>query len=490
MKTSKTRYAALLLVLLLLLSALSGCAPAGGQATSLPQPTQAAAKAIQFTDDDGREIALDAPCSRIISLYSAHSENLYSLGAGDRLIGGADTSIYPPETRLLPVFDYDADPETVIAADPDLVLIRPFITRRAPEFVQALESAGITVVSLYPERYEDFDAYIHKLAQLTGTEDEAQRQLALFHARIDEITKLTDTAPEKQTIFFESTETNLRTVTDDSMAARAIAFAGGVNIAEGAKPVEEGSSIASFGDERVLELADKIDVYVSQRGAMNAGGNLHSILIRPGFDTIKAVKDGRVFVINEKLISSPTFRFYKGVRELARYLYPELLDDLSSYETDETATKRDFANILVRELHIPIYVTSSSKYYETDTEGHIYGLFEDVTWQDEDFDAVETAAMGGYLPYAQEGDRQLFEPEAPVTRDMLAKAVFILGDFKQTEQHTSIADLDQCEKANLVQILVDNGIFDLNGGKFERQRTVSKNEIIRALSFVSYAVSD
>lgn len=489
MKTSKTRYPALLLTILLLLSALSGCA-SGGQAAPSAQPVQAAPKAIQFTDDDGREIALDAPCSRIISLYSAHTENLYALGAGDRLIGGADTSIYPPETRLLPIFDYDADPETVIAADPDLVLIRPFITRRVPEFVQALESAGITVVSLYPERYEDFDAYIRKLALLTGTGDEAERQLALFHTRIDEITRLTGTAPERQTIFFESTETNLRTVTDDSMAARAIAFAGGVNIAEGAEPVEEGSSIASFGEERILELADRIDVYVSQRGAMNAGGNLHSILIRPGFDTIRAVKDGRVFVINEKLISSPTFRFYKGVRELARYLYPELLDDLSVYETDEPATKRDFANILVRELHIPIYVTSSSKYYETDTEGHIYGLFEDVTWQDEDFDTVETAAMGGYLPYTLEGDRQLFEPEAPVTRDMLAKAVFLLGDFKQTERHTPIADLDQCAKANLVQILVDNGVFGLNGGKFEPQRTVSRNEIIRALSFVSYTVSD
>lgn len=89
-----------------------------------------------------------------------------------------------------------------------------------------------------------------------------------------------------------------------------------------------------------MALADEIDVYVSQRGAMNAGGNIHSILIRPGYNTIKAVKDGRVYIINEKLISSPTFRFYKGVRELARYLYPDLMDDISAYQNDEAATKR------------------------------------------------------------------------------------------------------------------------------------------------------
>ena len=468
----------------LLAGILTGCS---GQTGQNKQQTDAA---IQFTDDDGRRVALDAPCKKIISLYSAHTENLFTLGAGDSLIGVSDTSIYPPETQKIHVYDYEDDPETIIAADPDLVLIRPFITRKVPGFVKAIEAAGIPVVSLYPEKFDQFDAYINKLALLTGTEKTAEKQLALFHKNIDAITQLTGKATKKQKIFFESTEVNLRTITDDSMAANAINFAGGINIAAGAKPVEEGSSIASFGEERLLSLADQIDVYVSQRGAMNAGGNLHSILIRPGFDTIKAVKDGRVYVINEKIISSPTFRFYKGVRELARYLYPDVMDDISPYGRDAAATKRDFANIMVRQLHIPLYVTSSSKYYKTDTKGHIYGMFKDVTWKDDDFDYIETAAMGGYIPYTEKGDQQFFKPEDPVTREMLAKAIFLLGDFTQQEHSKAIADLEECENGNIVQILVDNGIFTLEGGKFEPQRTVTCNEIIDALSHVSYTISE
>ena len=385
----------LLVATLLLAGTLFGCT----QTEISDAETQPTKAAIQFTDDDGRKISLDAPCTRIISLYSAHTENLFSLGVGNLIIGVHDTSIYPPETQKIPIYDYNDDPETIIAAEPDLVLIRPFITRKVPEFVQAIEMADIPVVSLYPEKFDGFKDYINKLALLTGTENTAAEQLDLFYKNIDDITALTKNITKKQNIFFEATEVNLRTITEDSMPAHAIAFAGGINVAAGAEPVKENSSIASFGEERILALADEIDVYVSQRGAMNAGGNLHSILIRPGFDTIKAVRDKRVYVINEKIISSPTFRFYKGVREMARYLYPDVMDDLSSYQNDKAANKRDFANIIVRQLHIPIYVPSSSKYYQTDTKGHIYGMFNDVTWQDDDFDYIETAAMGGYIPY-------------------------------------------------------------------------------------------
>lgn len=351
--------------------------------------------AISFIDDEGRQINIDSPCERIISLYSAHTENLYVLGAGDKIIGVHSTSTYPAEAAFLDVYDYRADPEKVIAADPDLILIRPFITRKSPNFVSALESAGILVVSLYPENFDKFDDYIEKLAMLTGTDKKAQQELAKFHRNIEAITAQTGSITDKQSVFFEATENNLRTITPDAMPAIAIGLAGGINVAFDAVSMEEGSSIASFGDERILSLADEIDVYVSQRGAMNAGGNERTIISRPGFSSIKAIEAGRVFLINEKIISSPTFRYYKGVKELARYMYPGVMDSLEDYMKDIEATRRDFANIVVMSRHLPIYIPSSSKYYKEEHKGHTYGMFEDISWTDEDFDYIETAVLSG-----------------------------------------------------------------------------------------------
>ncbi|MDR1598885.1 MAG: ABC transporter substrate-binding protein [Oscillospiraceae bacterium] len=436
--------------------------------------------AVSFIDDDGSEVSLDQPARRIISLYSGHTECLYYLGMGGSLIGAHSTSTFPPEAAYLPRFDYNADPEIIIAADPDLVISRPTITRRVPELIEALGKAGIPVVSLYAETLDGFDEYLRRMAALTGAGGAAETVLADFHARLDEISELTARFEPKARVFFESTETELRTVTSDSMAGMAIRMAGGVSVAGDAPPVTEGSSIAAFGAERILELADDIDVYISQRGAMNAGGDEHSISIRPGFQAVKAIREGRIYLISEKIVSSPSPRYPTGVMELARYFYPERMNGLEAYSGPEPATKRDFANIVFRAKRLSVFVPSSSKYYETDHAEHMYGLFEDVTWRDPDFDVIETCVQAGFIGY----DGAMYNPDAPVTRDELARTVFVSGDFAARDARVDIADLDACANGRITQTLVDNGVFALEEGYFHPEREVTKDEIIAALGFV------
>lgn len=440
--------------------------------------------AISFVDDDGININMDKPGERIISLYSAHTENIYYLGAESKLIGAYKTCTYPPDAAFLERFDYNGDPEAIIAANPDLVIIRPFVRKKAPDYVKAIENAGITVVSLYPDKFEEFDDYINKLAMITGTTEKAQPLLNNFHKELDDIKNTTALISNIQTIFFESTETNIRTITPDSMAGIAIEYAGGNNIAKDTKPIEKGSSIAEFGEEKVLMNADNIDVYVSQRGSMNSGASEQGISERAGFDTIKAIKAGRFYTINEKIISSPTFRYVKGVRELARYLYPDVMDDITPYQNNSTATRSDFANILFRYLHIPIFVPSSSSYYQTEQKGHTFGMFDDVKWQDEDFDSIEACVESGYIEGFKENDKEYFNPSEMVSRDELAQAIFVIGDFSSKDANTYISDIDKSKHQRIVQILVDNGIFELNNGKFEPERQVTNNEILKALEYV------
>jgi iron complex transport system substrate-binding protein len=276
---------------------------------------------ISFIDDDGMGVSLDKPCRRVISLYSAHTENLFAIGAGDALIGGHTTCVYPPEAAAFAVYDYNGDPEYIIAAEPDLVLTRPFIRRHSPSYIAEIERAGIPVVSLYAESLGDFDSYIRKLALLVGAEAEAENQLARFHQGLDQARAIAEGIAEKQRVFFESTEAEMRTVSVGSFPALAIEIAGGVNIAAGAAPVTRGSSIAPFGAEKLLIHADEIDAYIVQRGSMNSGKGV-APGSRPGYRAIKAIRNNRVLYIDEKLVSSPTFRYLSGVREIARFLYP------------------------------------------------------------------------------------------------------------------------------------------------------------------------
>jgi iron complex transport system substrate-binding protein len=191
-----------------------------------------------------------------------------------------------------------------------------------------LELAGVRVVSLYPETFEAFDPYIRKLGLLTGKTAEAERRLRQFHADLQAIHTLTQAITPKVRVYFESVARGYKTVTPDSPPARAIALAGGLNAAQDAAPVKPGSSIAAYGAERLLQQAENIDVFVAQQGMMNADVTAESIAARPGFAAIKAVAAGRVYVIDEKLISSPTFRYVRGVRQLAQWFYPQTADRL------------------------------------------------------------------------------------------------------------------------------------------------------------------
>ncbi|MEJ8555109.1 ABC transporter substrate-binding protein [Tepidibacter sp. Z1-5] len=439
---------------------------------------------ISFVDDDQKQINMDEPAKKIISLYSAHTENLYKLGIDHEIIGVGTSDIYPAKVLEKKQFDYkNADPEKIILEEPDLVLIRPFINRSRPDFVQALEKAGINVVSLYPESFDELDDYINKLSILTGTEDKAKTLLEDFHTQIDNIKEKTKNIDNKVNVYFESSEQDYKTVTVDSMPAMAINIAGGTNIASDAKPIKEGSSIAAYGTERILEKADDIDVFVSQNGVMNAGGNKHSINIRPGFDTIKAIKNDRVYVINQKIISSPTFRYLDGINEMCRMFYPEIFDDYSKYDVDEEVTREEFAEIIVKFKHEPTFIPTS-KYYKKEHKGHTYGMFEDVDINDERINFIETAVTTGYINGFKENNKELFYPNNKITREEFAKVLFMVDDIKPVDTKINISDISEVENERIVQMIVDNKLMELKNNKFNPKDYVTGEDVVKSLDLL------
>ncbi|NPV90734.1 MAG: ABC transporter substrate-binding protein [Firmicutes bacterium] len=451
--------------LLTMLSACSGVTPGKNEGK------------ISITDDLGKTIVMEEPARRIISLYTAHTENLFSLGLNEEIVGVYVNESYPPEAVQKPAYDYREDPEKIIAAKPDLVLIRPFVKENAPDFVRALENAGVNVVCLYPERFEQFDDYINKLGVLTGREKEAASLLQDFHRSLKAIEDSTSVLPKKK-VFFEATETEYRTITTDCMAATALRLAGGVNIASDVQPIREGSSIAPYGTEKILAHAGEIDVYIAQRGSMNAGGTPQAIKTRPGFGTIKAVKEDKVFNIDEKLISSPTFSFARGVRELARMLYPDTFDDLSRYKEQGRISRQEMAEVIVKFKHLPIF-TPTSKSYQAKKESHVYGGFVDVKTGHPYFDYIETAVLTG----AMKADAAVFDPEKPVTRDELAGIVCRMFDLDEGKQKIAINDLEKIQNARMAELVCQNGVMDLDArGFFRPEDPAAGSEVLDALA--------
>jgi iron complex transport system substrate-binding protein len=304
----------------------------------------------RIVDAHGRQITITSPFQRIISLYGAHTENLFSLGAGAQVIGVGRNEDWPKVAKNKPVHSYHDGLEKFLSARPDLVVVRPMIDRGYRRLLQRLEEHGVTVVSLQPRTLDQMFVYWRILGKLCGRSSSAQQMIALFKSSTGRIQQRTATIPSKKRVYFEAIHNRMRTFSQTSMPIYVLETAGGVNVAEDAKP-RRGTNIADFGKERILSLGDQIDVYLAQFGPMNRPTR-EMIINETGYGLIRAVRQGHVHFIDEKLVSRPTLRLLTGICSVGEMLYPDLFSGeaeilgcttgqmgLSTHETDSKEKK-------------------------------------------------------------------------------------------------------------------------------------------------------
>lgn len=435
---------------------------------------------ISITDDRGIEFHFDHPVQRIVSLYAAHTENLYYLGAEDQIIGISGSEDYPPSVIKKTVCDYRSDPEKVIALNPDVILIRDFILERYPRFVETLEKTGIPVINLNPENWNDLEPYFLKLGILTGREELAQQ---LIQQMNNEAKHFSIDSKDRPRIFFEAIGNKYSTITPGSIVDQLIMMAGGLNIASDAIATSPDSRIADYGIERLLSKADDIDIYVAQTGRMNRV-SVPAIYERPGFKNIRAVQNRKVFIINESIVSRPTPRLIWGLEELFKIFHPEKMINHEYYVNIPLISRKDFATLMVQMNGIQLYIPTLKDYQITDR--YSYGSCVDFNWTDSANKYEETLIHLGIIDPELKGENYYFYPEKPVTRKEAALWLYCLLDFKSSNQNRRLpSDIINLDKPyqTAIRITYQAGIFDgiLSGNTFLPDQTLTGKEALLIL---------
>ena len=278
----------------------------------------------RIKDQKGRVIEVNATFDRIISLYGAHTENLYSLGLEEKIAGVSINDDYPPRVKNKKDFSYHDGLEKFLAARPDLILIRPMIDRGYARLISRLEKAGVTVVSLQPNTVQEMKTYWRILGVLTGKQKRAQSMVRTFDKGIEYICGKTNRIEDRKEVYFEAIHSKMKTFAPDAIAVYALRKAGGIHIARDANQVK-GSNIARYSKEKILAKSNQIDVYLSQKGPMNQITK-EKVRKEPGFGIIRAVKNDQIYIVDEKIVSRPTLRILLGINAIGGYLYPDIFD--------------------------------------------------------------------------------------------------------------------------------------------------------------------
>jgi iron complex transport system substrate-binding protein len=261
---------------------------------------------------------------RIVSLYPGHTDNIIALGMGGRLVAvsrNETRDLWGPETFDLPSLPQKVGAEAILALKPDAVFLRSLVARMNPHLSDVLERAGVAVHVIDPPSWEGFEEYLTHLAAILGTSPDAAREkLAALRDSIADAAKASAHGKRAPLVFLEATSKELHTCAPGSWAARLIELAGGVNTASLAVPLREGSSLAPWGVERVLESASSgLDVYLVQQGAMNAA-SLEEVRERPWFAALRARP--HLAAVPESCLSRPSLLgLEKGGQMLVKIFY-------------------------------------------------------------------------------------------------------------------------------------------------------------------------
>ena len=267
----------------------------------------------------GNVPAVAAPL-RVISLYPGHTDNVVALEGGGLLIAVSENDA-PDVLPGLPRLPLRVGAEAVLALRPDVLLTRGMAQRMNPTLSEVLTRAGVRVESLDPPGWDDFPDYLRRLAEILGLEPEAgvAKLEALRDAIAKEAAAARASGKRAPRFLIEATGKELHTCAPDSWAARLTTLAGGVNAASEAHPLRKGGAVAPFGLERILKAADEgLDVYILQRGAMNAS-TLEDVRARPW---AKALGEARLVEMPEADLSRPSLLgLERGGRRLIEIFY-------------------------------------------------------------------------------------------------------------------------------------------------------------------------
>jgi iron complex transport system substrate-binding protein len=166
---------------------LSACAGEGPPVSNAPD-----AGPQPLVDDEGIEVALDAPPDRIVTFAPSHTEIVFALGLGGRIVGVSGRfDDHPPEAREIERIGgaggVEPNIEKVVSLEPDVVLTA-FI---GGEWKDRLRDLGIPVFTTLATSFEDALADIETLGGLLGAEDDAAALAEAMRAEASDVAEST-----------------------------------------------------------------------------------------------------------------------------------------------------------------------------------------------------------------------------------------------------------------------------------------------------------
>ena len=309
------KWSALLLAIVALAACGSG-SDVDASTTSQPTASTGASSAFPVTVEvAGEPLIVEQPPQRIISLSPTATETLFAIGAGDQIVAVDEFSTFPDDAPTTDLSGFTPNIEALAEFDPDMIVIS-----FDPEemITSAFVPRGVTVVRHFPATDRaDMLGQIEQLGALTGHLAEA---VALSGEIADRWDAAVGSDARGASVYIEVDPTFFSASSASFMGAP-LADLGYTNIADDADP--DGFGFPQLSAEAILDASPDVIVVGTDAGTTEA-----DVAGRPGWDSIAAVSNDRVVVVDSDLASRWGPRFVQYIEIMA-----DLADELVGADT-------------------------------------------------------------------------------------------------------------------------------------------------------------
>ena len=272
--------------------------------------------AVTVTDMAGREIALDAPATKVVALTASDCEILAALGAEDTLVGRGEYCDYPESVLEVPAVQSGADTnlEQIIALEPQVVVMAKMA--QTEEQVAALEKAGIRVVVSDAQDIEGVYTAIRLIGALVGRNDEAEAMVADMQSTFADIAAKSENTGK--TVYFEVSplQWGLWTAGKGTFMDELATMCGLTNA------FADVEGWAEISEEQVLERDPDYIVTISMYYG-EGPTPVEEIKSRAGWDALKAVQNDAIFNADSNEVSRPGPRLKDAAEALFTFVTGE-----------------------------------------------------------------------------------------------------------------------------------------------------------------------
>lgn len=269
-------------------------------------------KAQTFLDGIGRTIELKHTPERLVSLSPAHTEILFALGLGDKVVGVSNWCNKPQGAlEKEKVGDaFNLNKEILVSLNPDIVFIPG---DEDSQMVKEIEELDIVTYVSNPETVDDVFDDITKVAEVTGTNLKGEQLVVQLKQELKQLAQVIETHVAVKPEVLVVIDQELWTVGPGSFINEVLALAGGNNIIK-----DKNMAYLQISMEDVLiKNPDVILITIPEE-------LVEDLVSRPGWGELSAVKEEKVYFVDDDLISRPGPSIIDGVKHIARHLYPDL----------------------------------------------------------------------------------------------------------------------------------------------------------------------